>query len=315
MLRVGVYRLGLIIAVVLGAAGGACSDDPVASKPRPSAPAPAPVPVPTPPRTVGDLVYARPGGKPLHLDLHLPSSSGQPLPLVVWIHGGGWRSNNRGSFPVARALVEHGFAVASIDYRLSQHAAFPAQLHDSKAAVRWLRANADRWSLDPQRFGAWGNSSGGHLAALLGTTGDETDLDRPTANANHSSRVRAVCVYYGPTDLERLAPGREEAANQELVSMVDDLLGGPIAERLELARRASPINHVSADDAAFLFVHGARDRMVLPAHSRLMHAALVRAGVPAELHFEPDARHSIKFFDDPPMIERVARFFERHLGK
>jgi acetyl esterase/lipase len=147
-----------------------------------------------------DVAYASASPRQ-RLDLYVPSSGAAPYPLVVWIHGGGWERGDQTLAPDApvRTLLTDGFAVASVDYRLSQDAPFPAQIDDVKAAVRFLRANAVTWSLDPKRFGAWGDSAGGHLAALLGTTGGVATFDAAAlGNVDESSRVQAVVDWYGP---------------------------------------------------------------------------------------------------------------------
>ncbi len=271
----------------------------------------------TPPdskRSIYNLEYSRPDSKPLLLDLHLPGHSQKPSPLIVWIHGGGWKSNHKASFSLPLELVDRGYAVVCINYRLSQTAEFPAQINDAKAAVRWLRANAGKYHLDPKRIGAWGNSSGGHLAALLGTTSGVKLLEGTGLHLQYSSKVQAVCTYYAPLDLIRLMPGNEDMAYTKLGGMVAQLLGEPLAARLELARLASPIHHVSADDAPFLIVHGDKDKVVPIEQSRLMHAALQGAGVLSQLHIESGASHSIKYFKSELMIERVAHFFDTAMG-
>src|SRR5262249_12628746 len=144
-----------------------------------------------------DLPYVTGGHQRQTLDLYLPSAE-QPVPLIIWIHGGAWRVGSKED-DLPLDYLAQGCAVASINYRLSQHALFPAQIEDCKAAVRWLRANATRFKLDPQRFGAWGPSAGGHLAALLGTTGAVRAFE-VGANLVVSSRVQAVVDYFGPTD-------------------------------------------------------------------------------------------------------------------
>ena len=147
-----------------------------------------------------DLPYKRIGGETLTLDLYRPEKISGPLPVIIWIHGGGWNRGRKERCP-AVALVDDGFAVASVDYRLSSVAPFPAQIQDCKAAVRWLRANASTYHLDPDNVGVWGNSAGGHLAALLGTSGGVSELEGDGDNMQYSSRVQAVCDVAGPVDL------------------------------------------------------------------------------------------------------------------
>jgi hypothetical protein len=161
-----------------------------------------------------DLVYVEGGHERHKLDLYLPEKADGPLPLIIWVHGGGWQNGSKDGCPPLRGgYIERGYAVASINYRLSGHAVFPAQIEDCKAAIRWLRAHAKEYGLDAKRFGVWGSSAGGHLVALLGTSGDVKEFD-VGANLDQSSRVQAVCDYYGPTDFTVFVttPGYESHA-------------------------------------------------------------------------------------------------------
>lgn len=144
-----------------------------------------------------DLPYVPAGHERQKLDLYLPTPTNGPLPVIIWIHGGAWRAGSKEQCRAAR-FSQRGYAVASLNYRLSQHAVFPAQIEDCQAAVRWLRANAAKCRLDPERFGAWGSSAGGHLVALLGTAGDAQAFERGPHPAI-SSRVQAVVDFFGPT--------------------------------------------------------------------------------------------------------------------
>src|SRR5437868_4772034 len=160
-----------------------------------------PVPqVPAGTKAHRDLEYVANGHERNKLDLFVPESADGPLPLIIWVHGGGWQAGSKDGCPPLRGgHTQRGYAVASINYRLSGHAPFPAQIEDCKAAIRWLRAHAKEYNLDPKRFGVWGSSAGGHLVALLGTSGDVKEFD-VGANLDQSSRVQAVCDYFGPTD-------------------------------------------------------------------------------------------------------------------
>ncbi|GAJ13590.1 unnamed protein product, partial [marine sediment metagenome] len=148
------------------------------------------VQLPTGAKVQRDIVYARVGDRKLLLDLYLPPKSSAPLPVIVWVHGGGWRGGSKGSGGRALPMLDRGFAVVDVGYRLSGEAVFPAQVEDCKAAVRWVRANAAKYGLDPDSIGAWGSSAGGHLVAFLGTAGDVREFDTK-ANAEYSSRVQA----------------------------------------------------------------------------------------------------------------------------
>jgi acetyl esterase/lipase len=205
---------------------------------------PGPPSLPPGVRVVPDLEYARPGGKPLLLDLYLPEKAAGKLPLIVWVHGGAWRAGSRKGTP-APALVPRGYAVASIEYRLSQEAVFPAQIQDCKAAIRWLRAHAKEHGLDPDRFGAWGPSAGGHLVALLGTAGDAKELEGSDGPAGQSSRVQAVCDWFGPTDFLQIGKFPSQLNHNAPDSPEARLLGGPVLENPEKCRKANPITYVT----------------------------------------------------------------------
>src|SRR5687767_8759314 len=150
-----------------------------------------------------DVEYATVGDVSLRLDLYLPSDGEGPFPVLVWIHGGGWMEGSKNLAPNSFQVRQtaRGYAVASINYRLSQQAIFPAQIHDCKAAVRWLRAHAREYNLDPDRVASWGSSAGGHLATLLGTSGDVEDLEGSVGgNLEFSSRVQATVDMFGPSN-------------------------------------------------------------------------------------------------------------------
>jgi len=200
--------------------------------------------------------------------------------------------------------------VASINYRLSQHAIFPAQIEDCKAAVRFLRANADKYGLDKKRFGARGASAGGHLVALLGTTGDVNEFDRGE-NLKFSSRVQAVCDYFGPTDFLKIADFPSSMNHTAVDSPESKLIGGAILENKEACRRANPITYVTKNDPPFLLVHGDADPLVPHNQSELLYEALQKAGVEAKIHIVKGGGHG--GFKDPAIEKMVEEFFDKHL--
>jgi len=264
-------------------------------------------------KSLRDLEYARAGEKSLPLDLYLPEKSRGPLPLIIWIHGGAWSGGDKADCP-ARRMLQRGYAVASVNYRLSNEAIFPAQIEDCKAAVRWLRAHAGQYHLDAEHFGVWGNSAGGHLVALLGTTGDVKQFDIGE-NLDLSSRVQAVCDYYGPTDLlqmqARMLPGA--AMKHDTPSSPESrLIGGPIQENKDKAARASPIAYVTPAAAPFLIVHGDQDPLVPYNQSELLFEALKKTGVSVRLHIIEGAGHG-PGFGGRDVAEMVNAFFDRHL--
>lgn len=260
-------------------------------------------------RVLCECEYAAPGGSHQYLDLCLPVDQAGPHPVVVWIHGGGWRGGTRAAAEKTW-LVRHGYAFASIDYRLSGVAAFPAPLYDCKAALRWLRLHAEAYDLDPDRIGVWGGSAGGHLAALVGLTADDASL----AGSDHpgpSCAVQAVCDFCGPSDLTRLANDEIAPDAYELLhTVVRPFLGGAPAEVPDTAKRASPLHHVVPGAPPFLLCHGSRDELVPPDESRRLHEALLAAGGESEFHLLDDEGHG---WDPALTDDRVLTFFDRTL--
>jgi acetyl esterase/lipase len=259
-----------------------------------------------------DLAYVKDGHERQKLDLYLPANkSDAKLPLIIWVHGGGWQGGSKANCPAVRH-VRDGYAVASVGYRLSGDAIFPAQIEDCKAAVRWLRAHADEYGIDRDRFAAWGSSAGGHLVALLGTSGGVKEFD-VGEHLDQSSAVQAVVDYYGPTDLAQFVktPRYERHARDDAPEA--KLLGGPVRDKLELAAKANPITYVDAHDPPFLIVHGSADPTVPPSQSELLKNALEKAKVSVELKIIPDARHGGPEFNSPEVVELVKKFFEEHL--
>jgi acetyl esterase/lipase len=241
-------------------------------------------------RFYASAVYATvPGHRPLRLDLRVPPGEG-PWPLAIWVHGGGWRTGDRRLLPHTIAplgffdrIQRRGYAVASVDYRLSAEARFPAPLHDVKAAVRWLRAHAAELALDAGRFALWGESAGGHLAALAGLTADGS-LAGEAGVSGVSSAVGAVVDWYGVSDL--LAMGGNDPD-----SSTAQLLGAPPAEVRDLAVLASPTEHAREDAPPFLCVHGVADRVVPYSQSEHLAAMLHAYGARCDLHPVPGAGH------------------------
>jgi len=262
-----------------------------------------------------DLVYKRINGAVLTLDLYCPEKVSGPLPVIVWIHSGGWSRGRKERCP-AVTLVQDGYAVASIDYRLTTTAPFPAQIEDCKAAVRWLRANASTYHLDPDHIGVWGHSAGGHLAALLGTSGGVRELEGTGDNMSYSSRVQAVCVVSGPGDLLQLyraatGPSGTEM-NPKVKPALEALIGVPVEENKTKAMAASPITYVSKDDPPFLIIHGEIDSTVPVSQAESFAAALKAAGVETTLEIAPGRGHGAGGPKFQPMIKA---FFDKYLKK
>jgi acetyl esterase/lipase len=262
-----------------------------------------------------NLAYVENGHARQRLDLYLPEKNGAPLPLIIWVHGGGWAAGSKDGCPTLRqGFIERGYALASIGYRLSGDAIFPAQIEDCKAAIRWLRAHAKQYNINPDRFGVWGSSAGGHLVALLGTSGGVKEFD-VGAYPGVSSRVQAVCDYYGPTDLLQMdAHALPEARlkHDPASSPESRLIGGAIQENKEKTTRANPIVYVSKDDPPFLIVHGDKDPVVPIHQSQLLFEALKKTGVSVHFHTIKGAGHG-QGFGGREIDEMVNGFFDRCL--
>ncbi|WP_395743518.1 alpha/beta hydrolase fold domain-containing protein [Prosthecobacter sp.] len=261
--------------------------------------------------TFADIVFAKVGDHELKLDLYLPKDIKKP-PLVVFIHGGGWKAGSYKNCSTSW-LTERGFAVASISYRLSQVAVFPAQIHDCKGAVRWLRVHADEYGYDTTRIGAAGTSAGGHLVLLLGTTGGVPEYEGTVGgNLDQSSAVQAVADYFGPSDFI-LRSENQPIKTEDPKSTVFLLLGGPVKKNLELARFASPAFQVSSGDAPLLIIHGDKDTTVHLDQSQRMVDLYQKAGLEVALQVVPGGGHGGNAHFTPPLRETVATFFTKHL--
>ncbi|QDT14635.1 alpha/beta hydrolase [Alienimonas californiensis] len=257
-----------------------------------------------------DIEFANVDGHSLKLDLYLPAADDPPL--VVFIHGGGWHAGSKASCPI-NWLTKEGYAVASVSYRLTDKAIFPAQIHDCKAAVRWLRAHADQYGYDAERIAVAGSSAGGHLAALMGTSGDVAALEGTLGgNLDQSSRVQAVVDYYGATDFVLRSKTQPHRANGK-GSVVYLLLGGGADEKVDLARQASAVTHVSPDDPPFLVLHGSEDKTVLLDQSQRIEQVYADAGLPITLHVLDGSGHGgAEFYGGEPGRWLTA-FLDEHL--
>lgn len=263
-----------------------------------------------------DVQYGKAGERPLKLDLVLPrKSSEKPLPAIVFIHGGAWRAGDKagGIWNVMRFVASGSYVGASVGYRLTGEAIWPAQIHDCKAAIRWLKANAKKYHIDPEKIGVWGSSAGGHLVSLLGTSGDVKELEGDCGSSDQSSRVACVVDFCGPSDFlafakaKRTGPLPSPADSRSPESI---LLGGPVEEKKDVARQASPVTYASADDPPFLIVHGTEDPIVPPQQAELLHAALKKAGTSPVLLKVHGAGHGL---GGPEVLRRVETFLDKHL--
>lgn len=257
------------------------------------------------------------------LDLYRPTSGAGPFPTIVWIHGGGWQSGSRASVAQILNLVCQGYAIASIDYRLSGEALFPAQIYDVKAAIRFLRANATTYNLDANRFVAAGSSAGGHLAALAGTSGGVAALeDLSLGNPTVSSSVQAVIDWYGPTDLAQMDTqllaqgcGAGRAHHDDADSGESRLLGCalPTCDPALLAA-VNPITYVDRNDPPFMMLHGDLDCTVPTAQSRLLRDALVAVRRCPRLGTVVGASHGGAAWTSPEVQATSATFLRFALG-
>lgn len=277
------------------------------------------------------LAYSAPEGyRELQLDVFVPEAATGPVPCVVWIHGGAWLIGTRSWPPLAwpagllfQSIVDAGFAVASIDYRHSREAAFPAQTHDGFAAIRYLRRFAAELGIDGSRLALWGESAGGHLAALLALV-SEPALVGTAGVAEGDTSVRAVVDFYGVADvatmpgfLDRIPPqviAELRAAGAEPADPMAVLFDGSPWPRPEVDRIASPVHHAHADAPPFLLVHGEADGLVPVAQSERLHAALTAAGASAELVTVPGADHVFLGTDPRPQFTRALDFLRTHLA-
>lgn len=263
-----------------------------------------------------NLAYAGTANPRQTLDLFTPRgiADTSPLPVVVYIHGGGWRNGikNQG-YGFLKPLVLSGkCAGVTINYRLSQEATWPAQGHDVKAAIRWIKANASVYGLDPDRIAMCGFSAGGHLAAFLGTTADQPECDGSIGpHAQLSSRVTCVVDFFGPSDLTLTSPGFGEARARNPRTPESLLLGGPLADKQPLAMQASPALYVSSDDPPFLIIHGTADPIVPFAQSQHLHDRLLKTGISSTLIPVSGGGHD--GFKDPRITQQMGAFLLKNL--
>ena len=304
--------------------GGPAANPPVATNvpANPFRPGPGgfsfdrPAPLPSGVKAERNIAYVENGHPNQVLDLFLPGQpSGKPLPLMIWIHGGAWMGGSQANPPVLY-LVPKGFAVASIQHRFSSDAIWPAQAYDCKAAIRFLRANAAKYNFDPNHFGVGGDSSGGHLAAFVGTSGDVKEMEGDLGNTNVSSRVQAVVDWFGPTDVTFMA---QQSGPHSMIrhdapdSPESRLLGGPVQEKRDLAKTANPLTYIDKNDPPFLIMHGDNDQLVPLGQSVVLAKALIDAGVEVTMKTIPGAGHEGPQFRNAESQRLVEEFLSRKL--
>jgi acetyl esterase/lipase len=255
-----------------------------------------------------DIAYSKVGSRELKLDIARPAEGDGPFPAVLVIHGGAWRQGNKADVrPILPQFVEHGFVAISPEYRFCPQNAFPAQIHDVKAAVRWLKVNAKKYKIDPDRIGAMGFSAGGHLAMMLGLTSSNDGLEGDVSAGAPDSRVKAVVNYFGPTDL----------AAKDIPDIckpwVKDFLGGSPQDRPDAAAKASPLTFVSKDDAPVLTFQGTKDSLVPYNQAIKLAEAMSSAGVPGRVELILGADHGWAGAEMARTVNETFGFLDRYL--
>ena len=261
-----------------------------------------------------DVVFGKGGGRDLKMHIVLPKEKPkQPAPAFVWIHGGGWKGGTKeGGVRQCVPLVRRGFVGATIEYRLSGEAPFPAQIEDCKCAIRFLREHAAKYNLDPRRIAVGGSSAGGHLAALVGTSGGVKDLEGSGGWPSQSSAVQAIIDLYGPTDFQLFVttPGYERH-NADGSPESALLGGGEVLSRPDDIKRVNPITYIDPNDPPFLIIHGSQDATVPANQSTSLHEALQKAGVSSKLHVIDGAGHGGPKFAASEIQRMKTEFLER----
>jgi acetyl esterase/lipase len=285
-----VIRTGLPVVLLLVSAAARAADEPARAS------------------TEQNIVYTKAGTEELKLDISRPQAKEGLFPAVVLIHGGAWRAGNKSDVRgMSSEFTKRGYVVVAPQYRFCPKETFPAQVHDVKAAVRWLKTNAKKYQVDPERIGAMGFSAGGHLALMLGLTGPSDGLEGDVPAGAPDSRVKAVVNYFGPTDLA--------AKDIPLVSkpLVKDFLGGTPEAKPEAAAKASPLSFVSSDDAPMLTFQGTKDPLVPYTQAIKLADAMNSAGVAGRVELLIGATHGWTGAELDRTINETFQFFDRHL--
>jgi acetyl esterase/lipase len=258
-----------------------------------------------------DIEYARVAGQPLKLDLYQPATG--RAPLLVWVHGGAWERGSKSPMPLT-GLVEHGYAIASLDFRPASEARFPSQVHEIKAAIRFLRAAAPQYGYDAARIGILGASSGGHLAALVGTTNGHAELEGTLGDhPDESSAVQAIVSYFGASNLTTILAQSTPFGLGIRKPALERLLGAQPEEAEPIARLASPVFHVDGSDPPLLMLHGDQDPQMPINQSHELQGRYESLGLESELIVVHGAAHGGSEFFAPENTERVAAFLDAHL--
>ena len=254
-----------------------------------------------------DVEYARVGEHRLLLDLYLPPQSPKPVPLAVWIHGGAWRAGSKDSVPVERWL-QQGFAITSIEYRLSPVARFPAQINDIKAAIRWLSGNAKTYAFDSNRFIIAGSSAGGHLAALVGVSNGIPALEGDLGDLKStSSDVQAIVSFFGASNLESILSQSTSHGLSVRIPALELLLGGQPDQKQDLAKLASPVTHVDATDPPLWLIHGDADPQMPIEQSNELQQRYTDLRLKVDFEIVNGGKHGGEGFFGNEQLDRVAK--------
>lgn len=261
-----------------------------------------------------DIVYKRIDGNAISLDLYTPSAhAGQPYPLLVWVHGGAWKRGSKDAIPtknptLLKAVLEKGYALAAVDYRLSGEAIFPAPLKDINDALNFLHDHANQYNITADKLVMMGRSAGGHLAGLVGATNSQSNIAFYTPQPKYE--VKAVVSFFGPTDL--LALGKKHGKKASKRSSVSRFLGDIPSNIPDIAQRASSTHYINSNTPPFIQLHGAEDRRVPVSQSQRLKSKLDEYGVDNQLFIEPGVGHSAAVFDTEKYVPRVMDFLEQH---
>jgi acetyl esterase/lipase len=252
-----------------------------------------------------DLEYARVEHKPLLLDLYLPKW--KPTVSVIWVHGGAWRAGSKKDVPVLR-WCDQGMAIASVDYRLSPEAPFPAQIHDIKAAIRWLREHSSRYQIDPNRIVVAGSSAGGHLAALVGVSNTVRELEGTVGpNAGASSDVQAIVSFFGASNLQTILSQSTPFGLNMRVPALELLLGGKPDQKPELAKLASPVSHVDDRDPPIWLIHGDQDPQMPINQSHELQGVYKQHKLPVQFEVVHGGKHGGAGFFTADQLDRIGK--------
>ena len=268
-------------------------------------------------KVMRNIPYAGTDNARQRLDLALPlkRTSGKPLPVIAFIHGGAWRRGNKdGGLRRIRGFLKSGkYAGVSIGYRLSDEAKWPAQIHDCKAAIRWIKANAEKHGLDGGKIAVHGTSAGGHLVAMLGTSAGVKAMDGSIGpHAARGTKVSCVVDYFGPTNFLRMNDFKGRIAHDAAGSPESQLIGGPIQDNQRKTLTADPISYVSKGDSPFLIMHGTKDMAVPYNQSVILYSALKKVGVPSALLTVTGGGHGVR---GGVLNGHLQKFFDHHLLK